>query len=486
MVLDDRSARLLREMPTPFFSITFAWILDFLNPAAERALGIRAADVEGKIFWDAFPGVRESPLGEAYRSVMAEGQHTSTEAYYPPFNRWYEAWTYPFESGIGVYFLDITDRKLNEFALNAEKQKWEALFFGTASPLVFFRGPEMIYEMYNAQYADLVPNRNLLGRPLLEARPELAGSEFPNLIREVFDTGTPYLASEVLSPLTDAHSGEVVNRYFDSAISRIDDGEGKPYGVLVQANEVTDRVHARRRIEQALAARDAFLSIASHELRTPITGMKLQAQIMKRAIARNDGSAFSPERVTKLVNLTDSALSRMDRLVEDMLDVTRIDRGKLELVREPTEFSTFVVGVIDRFSEELSRADVQTKIDSLTPDVCISIDRFRMEQVVTNLITNVIRYAPGAPLTVSFHASEERVRVVFQDAGPGISEENRERVFERFERIVSANEVSGLGLGLHIARFIVLAHGGRLSVESCDGAPGACFIVELPVASFPA
>ena len=238
----EKNARLLRYMPTAFFSVTEDWIVSYVNPAAEEVLGVRAADISGTTLWEFFPGLVGSRFGDAYARAMNEGVRTVTEDYYPDFDRWYEAWAYPLDRGIAVSFFDITGRKKDELRHKGEKEKLEAIFHGSASPMVFFRGPELIYEMVNEKYRQLVPRRELLEKPLDVALPELRGTAFPQIIKRVYDTGQPVVTHEELAPLTNPLTGEVENRYFDSGVSRINDGEGRPYGVFVQATEVTERV----------------------------------------------------------------------------------------------------------------------------------------------------------------------------------------------------------------------------------------------------
>jgi len=476
----EKNARLLRLLPMPFFSLTGDWVFSYMNPAAEGILGLRAEDVRGKSLWDVFPGLRGSRFGEAYLRAMEEGCRTVTEDYYPDFDRWYEAWAYPFDRGLAVSFADVTERKRDELRRKAEKEKLEAIFYGSASPMVFFRGPDLVYEMTNAKYDALVPNRELLGKPLAVALPELAGSHFPELIRRVFDTGVPVTTHEEYAPLVNPLSGEVEPRYFDSGISRVNDGEGKPYGVFVQATEVTDRVLGRKKIEDALAARDTFLSIASHELRTPITGMKLQAQMMKRALLRDEQEVMSPARLKKMLDLTDRGLTRMSRLVEDMLDIARIHAGKLALDSERTDLGAFLRESLERYSEELARAGIALTVQA-EPGLFVSIDRFRIEQVLTNLVTNAIKYAPGAPVEVSLRRTGAAIELSFEDGGPGIPAADLERIFERFERLAPAAKAGGLGLGIYIVRKIVEAHGGRIHAESRGGS-GARFVVAFPAA----
>ncbi|QSQ21504.1 PAS domain-containing protein [Pyxidicoccus parkwayensis] len=254
-------------------------------------------------------------------------------------------------------------------------------------------------------------------------------------------------------------------------------------GLAAQVAVAMDNARLFQRAQDAISARDTFLSIASHELRTPITSMKLQAEYMRRRIAAGDPSAFEPERVTRLVEQTERSIGRLSRLVEDMLDISRIAMGRLNIQLEAVDLAELTRDVVERFRQQLTDAGHALDV-RLTSGIVGRWDRYRLEQVLTNLLTNALKYAPGSPLTVTAQAAGGSAVLEVEDRGPGIASEFQQRIFERFERLVGANEVSGLGLGLHIARHIVEAHGGTLRVRSAPG-EGACFIAELPVAGPP-
>lgn len=254
-------------------------------------------------------------------------------------------------------------------------------------------------------------------------------------------------------------------------------------GLAAQVAVAMDNARLFQRAQEAIAARDTFLSIASHELRTPITSMKMQAQYMRKRIAAGDSTAFEPERVTRLVEQTERSIGRLSRLVEDMLDISRIATGRLNIQLEPVDLAELARDVVERFRQQITEAGHALELH-LTPGIVGRWDRDRLEQVVTNLLTNALKYAPGAPLKVTAQEVGTSALLEVEDRGPGIAPEFQHRIFERFERLVGASEVSGLGLGLHIARHIVEAHGGSLRVRSSVG-EGASFIVELPIAGPP-
>jgi signal transduction histidine kinase len=233
-------------------------------------------------------------------------------------------------------------------------------------------------------------------------------------------------------------------------------------------------------LQEAIVMRDEFVSIASHELKTPLTSLQLQAQTMKRTMEKQGMSAFTEAYIQKMLDQTERQSRRLNRLVDDMLDLTRISSGKLQLQLQDVDLSEIVTEALERFKTELLEHNGGVQIH-LHKNVIGHWDKFRLEQVITNLLTNAMKYGGGKPIQVSLTTKGNCARLCIQDQGMGIAEESRERIFKRFERAINSSEVSGLGLGLYISRQITEAHGGKLWVESEPG-EGANFIMELPLA----
>ncbi len=242
--------------------------------------------------------------------------------------------------------------------------------------------------------------------------------------------------------------------------------------------DISDRKRAEERLQSAIRGRDDFISIASHELKTPITSLKLQFQMAARQIEGGDPRVFMEASVRKRVDAVNRQLDRMTRLIEDMLDVTRVSSGKLHIERKRFDLSALVRDTTERFAEQFRIVD--SAIDVKIEDAVFFVgDEYRMEQVVSNLLTNAIKYGASKPVHVVLEGRGERVRFTVRDEGIGIAESDRARVFERFERAVGAANVSGLGLGLYITRQIVAALGGTITLESELGR-GSTFTVDLP------
>jgi signal transduction histidine kinase len=232
-------------------------------------------------------------------------------------------------------------------------------------------------------------------------------------------------------------------------------------------------------LQRAIDARDEFLSIASHELKTPITSLKLQLQQLRRRLDPNTPQALEPGKLGKLLDSSSRQLDRLTRLIEDLLDVARIRAGKLSFSFEEFFADELFSEVLERFSDQLAEADCRTEVD-VQPRLSVVWDRTRMEQVLVNLVANAIKYAPGVLIQIRLHAEGDQARLVVRDFGPGIPQERQAKIFERFERATSARNISGLGLGLFIASEIITAHQGTIRVES-EAGKGAAFIIQLPL-----
>ena len=231
-------------------------------------------------------------------------------------------------------------------------------------------------------------------------------------------------------------------------------------------------------LEQAVRMRDEFMSIASHELKTPLTSLHLQTQLRKRHLKKGDLSKFTAEYLLVMFESDERQVTRITHLIDDMLDISRISSGKLTMYLEEFDLCALVKELIEQSMEQFSSAGCSVTFKSPTP-VNGSWDRFRIEQVVMNLFTNAMRYGTGEAVQVEVFSQDNLAQIVVRNLGRGIAKENHERIFQRFER-VKGTEITGLGLGLYIVRQILEAHGGTISVESELG-KGASFRVSLPL-----
>jgi signal transduction histidine kinase len=244
-------------------------------------------------------------------------------------------------------------------------------------------------------------------------------------------------------------------------------------------NNVAERMRLLKQLEEAVRARDDFLSIASHELRTPLTALTLQMQSLSASRQHLERAANVPGLDGKL-DIVARQVNRLSVLTDALLDISRISSGRLTLTLEDDlDLSEIVRDVIARFEGELARASCEVAVRGTAQPILGRWDRLRLEQVLGNLVANALKYGAGKPIEVEVTATAEEVRLSVRDHGIGIAPEKQAAIFDRFERAVSDRDYRGFGLGLWIVRKILTAMHGDIAVESQPGA-GATFRVTIP------
>jgi len=234
----------------------------------------------------------------------------------------------------------------------------------------------------------------------------------------------------------------------------------------------------QRELEQAVRMRDDFMSIVAHEVRTPLNGLILETQLRKMHLARDNAAAFTLDKMHAMVDRDERQIKSLIRLIEDMLDVSRIRTGKLSIRPSQFDLAALVRSLLQNFAPQIDAAESSVTLDA-AESVVGHWDEFRIEQVISNLLTNALRYGAKSPINVKVYSESGQARVEVRDQGIGIGEENQKRIFQQFERVTAKHAVAGLGLGLFISEQIVTAHGGTITVESRIG-EGALFRVCLP------
>lgn len=231
-------------------------------------------------------------------------------------------------------------------------------------------------------------------------------------------------------------------------------------------------------LQKAVQMRDVFMSIASHELRTPLNGLILDVQLRRLRLEQGRNDAFTPDKLQEMVARDERQIRSLSRLIDDMLDISRIRTGKLSVRPQPGDLGVLAGNVVESLAAQFTNtgSQVELQVDGPAP---VMMDEFRIEQVLANLLTNALRYGGGKPVSVRVKVDGDVVRAEVCDQGMGISEADQRRVFEQFERVSDTSVTQGLGLGLFISEQIVQAHGGRIELSSQLG-EGSCFTVVLP------
>lgn len=249
--------------------------------------------------------------------------------------------------------------------------------------------------------------------------------------------------------------------------------------LALRAGAAVDKARLYKEAQEALYTRDEFLSIASHELKTPLTSILLNLQGMLNKIHKSNSKNPEIKETVRLIEISKRQTHRMARLINDLLNVSVVSTGKLKIEKEKFDLVTLINDVVMSFRTRLTNEKIDVKIQSSEKEIIGNWDYVRIEQVISNLLSNAIKYGKKKTITISSGKNNSYAIFKVKDQGIGISEKDQEYIFERFKRVVSDNEYSGLGVGLYIANQIIKAHKGRLTVKSQVG-KGSTFIVELP------
>jgi signal transduction histidine kinase len=367
-------------------------------------------------------------------------------------------------------------------AAEAERARLFDVLEQAPVPVAVFTGPALRFELANPPYCEIVGRAGLVGRTLREALPEIDDHPIVASLETVLRTARPLRVTEVRIPVL--RRGTLTEAFFDYVVQPLRGPADDIAGIIVVANEVTEQVMARRRVEDLRAAaenasraKDEFLSTLSHELRTPLNAIVGWSSLLS-------SGTIPPNQVGRAVETIERNARVQARLIDDMLDLSRIEQGKLVLSVGPLELSRIVEAALDavRPAADAKGVRLQPVLDS---NATVVGDTDRLQQVVWNLLSNAIKFTPrGGHVHVRLHRDHSHVEVIVSDTGQGIEPEFLPYVFDRFRQADGGftRKAGGLGLGLAIVRSLVELHGGSVVATSDGKDRGATFVVQLPVA----
>ncbi len=496
----DASAVLLRAISDSSEDAIFAkdreGRLRFANPATLALVGKRLHEVLGatdlEILEDKDAARR---VMENDRRIMESGTAEEVEETVPMPGGARRLWLsrktpYRDASGEVVGLLgiarDITQRTRQRDALAESERRLAFIVQFAPAFMAVLRGPRHVFEMANEKYFEVVGRRDVLGKPVLEALPEIAGSPFPELLDHVYQHGVPFAGNDVALRL--GPEGDAQERWVDFVYLPLREPDGSPSGVFVHGVDIT----ARKRIESALRdanerladsdrRKTAFLAMLSHELRNPLAPIRNAIYLMERGAAGGPSSA-------RALAVLDRQTSHLTRMVDDLLDVTRIERGKVELHRVPLDLREEVRQACEdhRPLFEASRVALSAALDG--PPAWVDADPTRLSQVLGNLLQNAAKFTPaGGRVTVELTASDGAARIAVRDTGAGIAPADLTRIFEPFTQSDQslARTRGGLGLGLSLVKGLVELHGGSVVARSEGSGRGSELVVTLPRTAAP-
>lgn len=491
--------------------------LTYVNTAVERMSNVPREQALGRTLWEAYPAFVESSVEQCYRQVMQTRQPAQCEFYNPHLQTWAAFHLYPAEDGgITVLIQDNTRQKslahgrdrllTNERTARIEaetaRQRSDDLVALLEQKQAFFQtvlsqAPCGIFIAEAPGGKVFIANKEAsktLGHRLIQCNTVDEYAQYHAL----HDDGRPYLAEEY--PLARALNGEVIMQehslyrqgdgtiiHLSSSAAPVRDATGRILASVTTFYDVSERYELERK-------KDEFIVMASHELRTPLTSLKGSLQLLERRLQRlfqeNDSLITLEGRVLSELDTfcLKPALRQVNvesRLINDLLDATSIRSETLSVVLEPCNLARIVVDAVDDLRVVAGCHPIYLELPEQF-EIAVMADHVRIEQVITNLVTNALKYSGETqPVTVGISLKEGEAQVWVKDLGPGLSPEAQQQIWDRFSPLsrftaYKSRGGGGLGLGLYISQALVRAHGGRMGVESEPG-EGSTFWFTLPL-----
>lgn len=450
------------------------------NEGARRITGYAQEEILGSHISTFYPPEAASGAAAALAVALQEGRdehegwrlrkdgtcfwaHVTLTAFRDPQGR---------HHGFGLVTQDLTEQKRQSEALTASEELFRSFFNLATVGMGIVEPPTGKFIRVNAKLAEMTGYSNA---ELLRMTPyDLTHPDDRDHDRIGF---AALLAGKVPNYTTEKRYVRKDRRIIWVLLNTtaVWDSKGQALRTVGVVQDITQLKRTEEELREAVRARDEFLQIASHELKTPLTPLQLQLDALVHAL---DRAGVRNERLSAKLEVATRQTARLNRLVENLLDVSRITGGRIALDLDRFDLAELVRDVSERFRSEAKKAG-----SALTVRADAAIhgrwDHLRVEQILSNLITNAIKYGNGKPIKVTAEEGDGMACVTVEDQGIGISEDALERIFQRFERAVSPRHFGGLGLGLFIAWHYAEAHGGTVVARSRPGA-GAQFTLRLP------
>jgi len=480
-----------------------------VNPAFMRQTGLE--NPSGKLRselgrgWDDF-------WMQTYAKVALTGEPIRIEAPTALNGRWYDAYAFrigrPSDRRIAVLFNDVTvartanaERERLLRALEAERSRLEEVFRQAPAFLAVLRGPEYVFTLANDAYYRLVGKRELIGKPVLEALPEVAEQGFKNLLDEVLATGTPYVGREVSVQLARTPGAEPEERFLDFVYLPLIEAENERVGIIAHGTDVTEQVLARREVERlydleqhartvvedayriaeaANRAKSQFLAVMSHELRTPLNAIGGYAELLEMGIR---GPVTSEQR-EDLLRIQTSQRHLLG-LINEVLNYAKLETGTVSYDIEDVVVRESLVSAESLVAPQARAKGLTLLTAECSADVIARADPEKLRQILVNLLSNAVKFTDsGGRVDMSCASDAAHVYIRVRDTGIGIPADKQHVIFDPFVQVRGdlARRHEGTGLGLAISRDLARAMGGDLTVES-KPREGSTFTLSLPRAA---
>ena len=375
----------------------------------------------------------------------------------------------------------------------AERVRLQGLLSQVPAVVNFLRGPDLVFEFVHPKAVKAFGGREVLGKPLLEALPEYRDTSYAQMLERVYRTGEPTSGNEVPVKLDRTGTGTFEDSFWNFIYLPVRNSSGEVDGVMTFDIDVTDQVVARenaaallKELKLADQRKDEFLAMLAHELRNPIAAISMALSMLERTGA-------DPAKTARYHETARRQMGNLVRLVDDLLDVSRITRGKVDLRKDEVNLSTLVQSALTATRPVIEARRHELSVTLASGPFRMSADATRLEQVVVNLLTNAAKYTEvGGSIFVRLSretlGGAPQAILSVRDTGRGIPEDMLDKVFDMFLQVSPSIDRStgGLGLGLTLVRRLVEMHDGSVVAHSSGEGKGSEFVVRLPLSKDPA
>ena len=467
------------------YNDAYSVILGAKHPAS---LGQRFRDVWSDIWDDIAPLVERTMYGESIyldRFPLTMRRHGYDE------ETWFRFSYSPVRrddgmvAGMFCACVEITNEVLAQRYRDEENTRLVNLFEEAPGIIAVLRGPDHVFELTNRSFLTLVGHRDLIGKPVRDAMPEVQGQGYFELLDQVYTSGQPFVGHAVPLRVQREPGGPLEECYLDFVYQPIRDQFGKVTGIFVEGSDVTVRKRIEDELREANRQKDDFLAMLAHELRNPLAPITTAAQLLQRGQMDAPGIARASAIIARQAQ-------HMTALVNDLLDVSRVTRGQVTMAQESVAVESLVQEAVEQVRPLLDSYHHELLVE-IEPGLYVLGDRTRLIQVLSNILNNAAKYTPArGRIVLSVRTDGGDVRIAVRDNGQGIELPVLPYIFDLFTQAERTPDRSqgGLGLGLALVKSLVLLHGGRVDALSDGLGEGSEFVVYLPllapVASVPA
>lgn len=367
---------------------------------------------------------------------------------------------------------EVTHQVIDKIKLEESEQRFKSLIVEAPTATALYMGKKFVIDIANETMIKIWgKTESVIGVELEKALPELDGQPFIALLENVYATGISYEAKEMMANLV--VDDKLQAYYFNFIYKPLFDTKGKVYGILNTAMDVTNQVLAKKELEELSRKKDEFLSVASHELKTPLTSLKASIQILNKLYKKNR----EDEAIPVFMHKANNNLVKILNLIDDLMNLSKIEQGQM-LLRK-TWFKIY--NLVNECCDHIRTQKTHNLYLEGDEELEIYADRARIDQVLVNLINNAVKYAPNSKIIkIRIEDLGNGTRISVQDFGIGISPEKQFHLFDRYYRVdTSGIQFSGLGLGLYISAEIIQRHHGKIGVNSTVG-QGSTFWFIIP------